>query len=266
MSRVRTKPGLTLVTGASRGIGLALAREFAAHGHNLALTSRSAAELVSLADTLRREFNIHVWCWPCDLSDRTAPTYLLTQCQRAGLDVDILVNNAAFGAYGPFIETDMALDLELLQLNVVSVMQLTKLFLAPMVARDRGHILNVASTGAFRPGPLMATYYASKAALVSWSLAIAHELSATGIRVTTLCPGPTESSFGERAGLQRSRISDKTGLVMTAERVAHLGYRGCMRGRGLVIPGWINHLQANAARFLPRWLVARLVFTMLQPK
>lgn len=266
MSAQSDDPEWALVTGASRGIGLALARELARHGHNLVLVARAAGELEALAASLRDEFGAQVRSLPYDLARRDAPGELFEQCEREGLKIATLVNNAAFGVYGPFVESDGAIDVELLDVNILSAVQLTKRFVRSMLADRRGQVVNVASTGAFRPGPLMATYYASKAYLSSWSQALARELAGSGVTVTTLCPGPTESNFAQRAGMPRARVTGKSRLIMSADDVARIGYRGMMRGQTLVIPGLVNHLQANAARVLPRRAVTKLVHSMLRPR
>ena len=178
-----------LITGASSGIGLDLARLFAKDGHDVVLVARSEGKLREIAAELERDFGMTAHVIVADLAKPDAPQTLVAQLP---VDVDVLVNNAGFGVLGPFVETDLAKELEMIQVNVVALTHLTKLLLPPMVARRRGRVLNVASTAAFQPGPLMAVYYATKAYVLSFSEAIADELRDSGVTVTALCPGPTE--------------------------------------------------------------------------
>lgn len=177
--------------------------------------------------------------------------------------MDVLVNNAGFGTYGAFAETDLGTELEMLQLNIATLTHLTKLFLEKMLAEGNGKILNVASTAAFQPGPLMAVYYASKAYVLSFSEALANELRGTGVSVTALCPGPTRTGFQRRAGMGASRLFDWG--VMDAPTVATIGYRGLMRERPLIIPGLKNKLLGFSVRLAPRRLVPAVV-RVLQSK
>ena len=183
---------------------------------------------------------------------------MLETAQNLGLPVQVLVNNAGFGGYGPFAEADLASTLQMLQLNVVALTHLTRLFLPGMLERNLGGILNVASIAGFQPGPLMAVYYASKAYVLHFSEALTEELRNTNVRVTALCPGPTITGFEERAGLNASRFFTSRG-VMDARAVAEAGYRGFRNGRRIVVPGWRNRLLAQSYRFFPRALIAGLV-------
>lgn len=255
---------IALVTGASRGIGRALARELAAHGHDTVLVARNTDELEALAAELRQEFGTRAWVMRADLARREAPAELYAEIEAGGLQIDLLVNNAGFGVFGAFTDTQLPRDLELLEVNVVALTQLTKLFLRSMVARGAGRIINVASTGAFQPGPLMATYYASKAYVLSFSEAIAEELAGTGVTVSALCPGVTRSSFPERAGMQRSRLLQMPLLRMDAETVARVGYRQAMHGRRVIVPGLINKLLVFLVRISPRGVVTRFVHWLMQ--
>ena len=250
------KPAV-LITGASRGIGAALADEFARHGHDLILVARSREELDALAACLAKRDGIRTTVMVADLTLEYASQELFDAVQGEGLEVDVLVNNAGFGNWGDFAETDLQTDVELLEVNMTALTKLTKLFLRPMVERNRGRIVNVASTGAFQPGPHMATYYASKAYVLSFSEAIAEELRGTGITVTCLCPGATRTAFMEQAGMGRLRLF-RFGM-MTSDAVARVGYRGAMRGKKIVIPGMSNRLGAFAVPFAPRGFVTRLV-------
>lgn len=246
---------IVVITGASAGIGHELCKLFARDGYSLLVTARSADKLRALADELDRAYGATVTVCPLDLADPRAPEQLLEASRDLGGPVDVLVNNAGFGTFGPFAEADLATTLQLLQVNVVALTHLTRLLLPGMVAQRQGRILNVASTAAFQPGPLMAVYYASKAYVLHFSEALAEELSATGVSVTALCPGPTATEFLNRAGAQLF-----AGIkVMDAGAVADIGYRGLMRGKRVVVPGFRNKLLAQARRLLPRRLLTAIV-------
>lgn len=245
-----------LITGASSGIGMALTPLFARDGYELVLVARSEGSLHDLAHELSRDWGVACTVLPADLSEATAPTVIATTLQQASINVDVLVNNAGFATHGPFWETDLADELALLQVNLTGLTHLTKLLLPGMLERKRGRLLNVASTAAFYPGPLMAVYYASKAYVLSFSIALAEELRGSGVTVTALCPGPTRSGFQARAHIEGSRLMRR---LMDAETVARTGYQGLMRGQTIVIPGVQNRALSVAARLLPSTLLARLV-------
>jgi len=246
-----------LVTGASGGIGEELARLFAADGHGLVLVARSRDKLSALAEELSDRHNVSARVIAADLARAEAPREIFDELRRDGVVVDALVNNAGIGSYGPFAETDEKTELDLLQINVVALTHLTKLFLPAMIARRRGYVLNVASTAAFQPGPLMAVYYASKAYVLSFTEALANETSGTGVRVSALCPGPTETGFVAAAGMSESKLFDAN--VMSARSVAVEGYRGMLSGKTIVIPGFRNRLLASGYRFAPRGLITKIV-------
>ena len=178
--------------------------------------------------------------------------------EARGIDVDVLVNNAGYALYGAFTETDLADELAMIQVNIVALTHLTKLLVRKMVARKDGRVLNVASTAAFQPGPLMAVYYATKAYVLSFSEALANELSGTGVTVTALCPGPTKTGFQARAQMEESKLV-RGKEIMTSETVARAGYAGMMKGKTVVIPGMSNKMLAQAVRFLPRNTVTKMV-------
>ena len=252
-----TSRPVALVTGASAGIGKELARRFARGGHDLVLTARRVDELQTLADELRSAgATAHVF--PADLSDPAAPRKLFDEVAAAGLAVDVLVNNAGFGVYGKFADADPDRLLAMVRVNVLALTELTRLFIPGMVARGRGRVLNVASTAAFQPGPLMAGYYATKAYVLSLSEALAHELRGTGVTVTCLCPGPTRTEFAAVAAAEGTKLFDNPN-VTDAGPVADAGYRATMRGRRVVIPGVLNRLGAVATRFVPRTVLMRIV-------
>ena len=196
-----------------------------------------------------------------DLGAPDGPNQLFQAAQSQGRPSEVLVNNAGFGGWGPFVESDLAATLQMIQLNVVALTQLTRLFLPGMVQRNTGGVLNVASTAAFQPGPLMAVYYASKAYVLHFSEALSEELRETNVRVSALCPGATATGFEGRAGLGASKLF--TGRkVMDARTVAEVGYRGFLRGKRVVVSGLWNNLLVTSNRFVPRWLVASIVRRM----
>ena len=264
MNRPANNRGTALVTGASAGIGEELARLFAADGYDVVLVARSRERLEALARELETGHGVRATVIASDLSDPAAPGLLFRQVGEAGITVDFLVNNAGFGLYGAFVQlpgadavTSASREMEMIQLNVSALTHLTKLFLPGMVARGRGRVLNVASTAAFQPGPLMAVYYATKAYVLSFSEAVGVELRGTGVTVTTLCPGPTKTEFAGVAKMEGSRLFTMGG-VMGAAEVARAGYQGMLAGRATVIPGARNRIMAGATRLVPRRTAARL--------
>jgi uncharacterized protein len=243
-----------LITGASGGIGYELAKLFAHDHHNLVLVARSGPKLTQLADELERQFGISAKPVALDLAASAAPQFLFDQLQREGIAVDILVNNAGYAKYGEFSEVPLAEQLGQIQLNVIALTTLTKLFLIPMLERHAGRIMNVASTAGFQAGPLMAVYYATKGYVILFSEALANELQKRGVTVTCLCPSATETGFAKRAGNDRSRVFASF-RPMGAKTVARAGYRGLMKGKTLVIPGVRNWLTVESLRLAPRKVV-----------
>jgi short-subunit dehydrogenase len=239
-----------LITGASFGIGLELARIFARHNHNLVLVARTADKLRKLASELEKAHGTRSLILAADLSEPGASSYVLDHTKRADVVVDVLVNNAGFGQYGLFAEGDLEECLRQIQLNVTALTHLTRLYLPGMIERGSGRILNVASTAAFQAGPLMAVYYATKAYVLHFSEAIANELQGAGVTVTCLCPGATTTEFHKRANATGMRLL-KMGS-MDARTVAEDGYRALMAGKPLVISGFKNWLVAQSIRFAPR--------------
>ena len=242
-----------LITGASGGIGYELAKLFARDGHNLILVARSADKLSQVATELEAT-GVKVRTLPLDLTDSPAPKFLFDQLQRESIAVDILINNAGFGAYGEFSQMSETEILGQISLNVTALTELTRLFLPAMIERRFGRIMNVASTAGFQPGPLMAVYYATKAYVISFSEAIANEVQNSEVTVTCFCPGATQTGFAKRAGNDKTRVF-KRAAVMRADKVALDGYRAVMEGRTLAISGAQNWLVAQSARFAPRKLV-----------
>jgi short-subunit dehydrogenase len=247
-----------LVTGASGGIGLELARIFAREGYNLVLVARSADKLEQLAADLRKKHGVEVLSLPKDLANPSAPDDIYTQLSDAGVKVDVLVNNAGFTVFGPFVENDFKKEQELMQVNIVALTHLTKLFLKPMVERGWGRVLNMGSTASFVPGPLMALYYASKAYVLYFSEALHEELDGTGVTVTALCPGPTSTGFQKRGEMEDSRLVAGRRL-MDVKTVARAGYQALMRGQAVMVPGRSNWLFAESIRFMPRGVVRKFI-------
>ena len=250
-----------LVTGASSGIGAELARAFAKRGSSLWLTARSQDKLEALAAELRQKYTVQVRVVLSDLARAEGAAQLVRALAEEHVEVDVLVNNAGYAGYGAFTRSDWTHEAGMLQLNMVTLTELTKRLLPPMVARGRGGVLNVASTAAFQPGPLMAVYYATKAYVLSFSEALAEEVRGSGVVVTALCPGPTESGFQARASMEASKLV-KGKRLMDAASVAEAGYEGFRRGATVVVPGLQNRLLVQSVRFTPRWWVTRLVHHM----
>ena len=247
-----------LITGASGGIGEGLARECAAAGMDVVLVARSEDKLKALADRFSKEHGVTATPIGSDLSDPGAPGRLKEDLDAAGIVVDVLINNAGFATFGRFIETDIKEELDEIQLNVTSLTHLTKLFTPGMVERGWGRVMNVASTAAFQPGPLMAVYYATKAYVLSFSEALSEELKKTGVTVTALCPGPTASGFQARASMEDSKLV--VGWKMPdAATVAADGFKAMMAGKPVYIHGLRNRLMAQSIRFSPRALVRPMV-------
>jgi uncharacterized protein len=245
-----------LITGASGGIGYELAKLFARDRHNLILVARSADKLGQVATELQAH-GVIIKTIALDLTSPLAPKFLFDQLQREGILVDILINNAGYGAFGDFAEMTEAEILGQIDLNIRALTELTRLFLPPMIARRGGRVMNVASTAGFQPGPLMAVYYATKAYVISFSEAIENEVRDSGVTVTCFCPGATQTGFAARAGNDKSRLFKKLG-AMPVEKVALDGYRALMEGRGLAISGAQNWAVAQSTRFAPRKLVTAI--------
>ncbi len=245
-----------LITGASSGIGRELAKCFAADGCRLILVSRKRNALQELAEELHRAHGTQSEVLPADLAEPGAPLRIFEHLQNNGTKADVLVNNAGFGAHGPFVSLPLERQLEMVQVNVTALVHLSRLFLPGMVQRKRGGILNVASTAAFQPGPGLAVYYATKAFVLSFSEAISEELAPAGLTVTALCPGPTATNFGQAANARFSHRFMKA--TMSAEAVARAGHRAFRRGRALAIAGRRNQLLTFSVRFAPRFLVRKI--------
>jgi short-subunit dehydrogenase len=253
-----------LVTGASSGIGAELARLLARDGYDLVLVARTGVKLAELATEVREQHRVSARVLPTDLADRAAPAALAAKLEQDRVEIDVLVNCAGFGGHGRFGERSLAQELEMIQVNVVALTELTHRLLPGMLARGRGRILNVASTAAFQPGPFQAVYYATKAYVLYLSEAIAEELEGTGVTVTALCPGPTETGFAARAAVTRTKLFRES-RSMQAGVVAEAGYSALMRGDRVVVPGLRNKLSSVVVRLAPRRMVARTVRRMQAP-
>jgi short-subunit dehydrogenase len=250
-----------LITGASFGIGLEFARIFAREGYNLVLVARSADKLRQLASELEKAHGTRSLILAADLTEPGASSYVLDQTTRADILVDVLVNNAGFGQYGLFAGNDLEECLRQIQLNVTTLTHLTRLYLPAMIERAKFEgtsegVLNVASTAAFQPGPLMAVYFATKAYVLHLSEALANELQGTGVTVTCLCPGATATEFHKRANATGMKLL-KMGS-MDPRTVAEDGYRAFVHGKPVVISGFKNWLVAQSVRFSPRRLVTAI--------
>jgi uncharacterized protein len=246
-----------LITGASNGIGLELAKIHAAKGGNLVLVARNKMKLDELKAEMENQYNINVYTIGKDLSAPNAAQEVFNETTQQKITIDYLINNAGFGVFGMFVETDWNKELQMINLNITTLTQFTKLYLQDMVKRQSGKIMNVASTAAFQSGPTMAVYYATKAYVLSFSEAIDNEVSNKGVTVTTLCPGATESGFQAAAAMQESALV-KGKKLPTSKEVARYGYAAMLKGKTVAIHGVMNWLLANSVRFTPRALVVKI--------
>lgn len=246
-----------LITGASQGIGYELAKLFAKDGYHLILVARSRGKLWQLANEMKQQYGTDSTILTKDLALPGAPLEILAEVKEKGLDIDILINNAGFGMYGAFAQMEASEIMNMIQVNITALTELTHLSLPGMISRKSGKIMNVASTAAFQPGPLMAVYYATKAYVLSFSEAIGNEVRPYGITVSALCPGPTDTGFEKRAKLEQSKLFQ--GVNMDAATVARIGYEGLFQAETIVIPGWKNRLLAFSVRFTPRSLITKIV-------
>jgi short-subunit dehydrogenase len=243
-----------LVTGASSGIGNELVKIFAREGYNVVLVARNQGALETLAKELQTKHSISAVVVPADLSDRSTPGQIREELAKESVPVDYLVNNAGFQVRGLFQEADLKMQLSMMQVNMIALVNLTRLFIDDMVKKGDGGILNLASTAAFLPGPLMAVYYATKAFVLSFSQALADELRDTGVKVTALCPGPTRTEFASHFGTENSRLFK--GAVMDPETVALAGFEGLIKGKRVVVPGIRNRTLTTVTRLIPsRFLI-----------
>lgn len=250
-----------LITGATFGIGYEFAKIFANKKYNLVLVARNRERLNEIESTLKKDNNIFIKTIVKDLSNSNSAQEIFQELEYDKIVIDILINNAGFGLLGSFSELDLQDQLNMIQVNVSSLVHLTKLILPSMLSRGKGKILNVASTAAFQPGPNMAIYYATKSFVLSFSEALHRELKNNGITVTALCPGPTKTEFQKRARMENINLErSKLLTYMDAEKVARIGYKGLMKGKRVVIPGFINKVGVFLVKFLPKSLILNVLY------
>jgi uncharacterized protein len=240
-----------LITGASFGLGEHFAELFAQDGHDVVLVARTADKLESLAARLREKYQVQATVEAADLAHRESPARIFEAITRRGVAIDFLVNNAGFGSKGAFLELSLDSEAQMIEVNCNALMKLTHLFGRPMRDRKFGRILNIASTAGFQPGPYMATYYATKAFVLSFTQALAYELRGSGVTATCHCPGATATKFAERAGTQDSKLFKRPGGVASAEEVARHAYRSMLRGKTVAIHGALNRAAVVGAKFAP---------------
>jgi short-subunit dehydrogenase len=251
-----------LITGASGGIGLELAKIHAENGDNLVIVARRSEELNRLKSELESKYNVKVKVIAKDLSVRESPMEIFREVAENNIQVDYLINNAGFGGYGKFYQHDWNIDEAMITVNITALSALTRLFLPGMVERKSGKILNVASTAGMLPGPYQPVYYATKAYVISFSLAIAEELSGTGVTVTTLCPGPVATGFAKVAGIEATNLFKS---IRQADEIARIGYNAMMKGKLMEVTqfkftlGWLVPL-------LPRKIVLKMSRKMMEKR
>jgi short-subunit dehydrogenase len=245
-----------LITGASAGLGAEFAWLFAADGHDVVLVARRKDKLEALAAEIKKKHGVSAHVIADDLGDHAAPERLAAELTKRGIDVEFLVNNAGFGTSGVFAELDPRRELEMVEVNVTTLVHLTRLLLPAMIARKSGRILNIGSTAGFQPGPFMAVYYASKAFVNSFTEALSRELQGTGVTATVSCPGATATEFSQVAGTDKSRLFQ--GGAMGAREVAAHAYRAMQRGDVIAIPGMKNKMGLQVLRLSPRSMVRNI--------
>ncbi|CRK82210.1 SDR family NAD(P)-dependent oxidoreductase [Neobacillus massiliamazoniensis] len=241
-----------LITGASSGLGYEFVKLFAKDGYNLVLVARNGKQLEEIKQSFK---NIEVTVILKDLSVLGSPKEVFEEVEKQGINIDVLVNNAGFGLMGGFDELDIQKQVNMIQLNVSALTELTYYFLQKMKDRNSGRILNVASTAAFQPGPLMAVYYATKAYVLSFSEALVEELAGSSVTVTTLCPGPTKTNFGSVANVEGTKMFSQ---AMASDIVAKKGYEAMMSGKRVIVTGAFNKAGTLGAKFMPRSLTAKI--------
>lgn len=254
-----------LITGASSGIGLELAKIAAEKKYDLLLVARNADTLNRLKEEWESTYSVNVIVCPCDLSHENAVEEIAGFIRERELNIDILINNAGFGLFGKFDETDLAQETAMINVNVRALTQLTKIVYKQMIEQKQGKILNLASLAGFMPGPLMSVYYASKAYVLSFSQALANEAKGTGVSVTVLCPGPTNSNFEKNAQLDASMAFRRFGKIPEAKEVAEYGFRMMEKGKAVAIYGFLNKFLVFSIRFVPRKWVTGMVKYVQKP-
>ena len=255
---------ITLITGATGGLGKAFADEFAKHGNNLLLVGRNESKLNELKETILSKYKVEVLTYACDLKENDSCKKIKEFAESKELFVNILINNAGFAEFGEFANTSLERHLEMVDVNVRALVELTHLFMQDMIKNHEGKIMNLASIAAFCGGPYMSTYYASKSYVLNFSEGICKELKKTGVTVTALCPGTTATGFEKAAHLDNSKLF-KTLRVTTPDKVATYAYKKLMKGKEIAIHGWTNRVLIFSLRLVPRKL-ARSVICKIQAK
>ncbi len=254
-----------LITGASSGIGLELAKIHASKGDNLVLVARSTNKLEELKNDFEKNHGISVYIIGKDLSLPNAAAEVYEELKGQNIAIDYLINNAGFGDSGLFFDSNWKKQEQMINLNITALSHFTRLFIKDMVVRKSGKIMNIASTASFQPGPTMAVYCASKAYVLSFSEAVNNEVKEFGVTVTALCPGATTSGFQAAASLEGSNLFEGKKLP-TAQEVAKFGYKAMMKGKAVAIHGFMNTLMANSSRFSPRFIVVKIARMILEKK
>ncbi len=240
-----------LITGASSGIGLELAKIHARNGDHLVITARREERLRELKQELEENFDTKVVVFPIDLAKPSSPEKIFEFTEKHKISIDYLVNNAGVGDYGFFRDSNWKRQQSIIDLNIKSLTHLTHLYLPSLLERKKAYIMNVASVAAFQPGPLMSVYYASKHYVLAFSEALDNELSDTGVSVTTLCPGPTFSEFQDHANMEKSKLFDRF-PVATSKEVAEYGYKAMLKGKRVAVYGLMNKITASVVGIFPR--------------
>lgn len=254
-----------LITGASSGIGRELATVFAREGYDLIITARREERLQTLKNELENRFNCKIYLITCDLAEEGSPEKLFTFVKNSSLEITALVNNAGIGDYGFFSESDWQRNATMLNLNIISLTHLTHLFLPDLMKQKKAYVMNVASTAAFQPGPLMSVYYASKHYVLAFSEAIANELSDSGVVVSALCPGPTASEFQEVSKMEKSKLFELFPVASSAD-VAEFGYKAMMKEKRVAVYGFLNKVGAKVTALLPKKWVTSAVRVIMERK
>lgn len=250
---------VVLITGASSGIGYEFVKIFAKEHYDMVLVSRSEDKLRKIKKSIEQHYKVSVTVIPKDLSKKDAAQDVFQEVKNKGIHVEILINNAGFGDFGNFVDSNWNKQYEMVQLNIVALMQMTKCFMKPMIKEGHGRILNVASTAAFVPGPFLSNYYASKAFVLSFTEAVSEELKGSEVTITALCPGPTETGFVERADLGKSKLF-RTLKVAKASDVAKYGYKNLMKGKTVAVHGIQNKALALGTKITPRNLIRNAMY------
>jgi len=263
---IGNKDSYALVTGASSGMGYDYAKLFAKDGKNIVVLARSRDKLEELKADLEKQHGTKVMVLAKDLSDPKAPQEVFSELERAGINVDVLVNNAGFDVYGKFHDTDWRKESEMLQVNIIALTQLTKLFLKKMLEKKSGKIMNISSMVGFVPAPWSSVYGGTKHYVLGFSNAIAHELKGTGVSVTCFCPGNTKTLFWERGGARDAKGNRRGTLAMDAASAARFGYRALKKGRTTAVAGPVYSLMMFGIRFMPRRLACYVMDSSMQPE